>query len=105
MTAQTTSPGSVTVPLFTWVTPASTPSPYTYFVGLYSTSGSTNVNWNDYGGNNSNGIPAGTTSVLFNADSSASVSSLPTATSYQWYVGVQDSNGNSSQEATSYNIP
>jgi uncharacterized protein (DUF2141 family) len=105
MTAQTTSPGSVTVPLFTWVTPASTPSPYTYFVGLYSTSGSTNVNWNDYGGNNSNGIPAGTTSVLFNADSSASVSSLPTATNYQWYVGVQDSNGNSSQEATSYNIP
>jgi putative Ig domain-containing protein len=105
MTAQTTSPGSVTVPLFTWVTPASTPSPYTYYVGLNATSGSSNVNWNDYGGNNSNGIAAGTTSVLFNADGSASVSSLPTGTNYQWYVGVQDSNGNSSQEATSYDIP
>ena len=37
LTAQTTSPGSVTAPLFTWVTPASTPSPYTYYVGLYAT--------------------------------------------------------------------
>jgi hypothetical protein len=65
------------------------------------------VNWND---NDSNGIPSGTTSVLFNADGSAqsngsSISPLPTSTNYQWFVVVQDSNGNSSQEATSYNIP
>ncbi len=110
MTAQTTTPGSVTAPLFTWVTPASTPSPYTYSVGLFSVSGGSNVNWNDNGGNNSNGIPSGTTSVLFNADGSAqsngsSISNLPTATNYQWFVIVQDSQGNSSQEATSYNIP
>jgi hypothetical protein len=110
MTAQTTSPGSVTAPLFKWVTPASTPSPYTYFIGLSSTSGSTNVNWNDNGGNNSNGIAAGTTSVLFNADGSAqangsSISTLPTATNYQWFVGVADSSGNSSQQGTTYIIP
>jgi hypothetical protein len=101
MTAQTTAPGSVTVPLFTWVTPASTPTPYTYYVGL---NGSSNVNWNDSGGNNSNGIPSGTTSVLFNADGSASVSSLPSG-SYTWFVGVQDANGNSSQESTTYIVP
>ena len=48
--------------------------------------------------------------LLTNADGSAqangsSISNLPTGTNYQWYVGVQDSNGNSSQEATSYDIP
>ncbi|MBZ5642949.1 MAG: putative Ig domain-containing protein [Acidobacteriia bacterium] len=110
MTAQTTTPGSVTAPQFNWVTPASTPSPYTYYVGLNNVSGSTNVSWNDFGGNNSNGIPSGTTSVLFNADGSAqangtNISTLPTATNYQWFVGVTDSSGNSSQEATTYNIP
>jgi len=104
MTAQTTSPGSVTVPLFTWATPATVPSSYNYEVGLYSTSGSSNVQWND-SGNQGNGLPSGTTSVLFNADGSANVSSLPTSTNYNWYVQVQDSNGNSSTENTSYNIP
>ncbi len=105
MVMQTTTPGSVTIPLLTWVTPATTPSPYTYQVGLYATSGSTSVNWNDSGGNNSNGLPSGTTSVLFNADGSANVSSLPTSTNYNWFVQVQDSNGNSSTENQSYNIP
>ena len=110
MTAQTTAPGSVMAPLFKWTTPASTPSPYTYYIGLNNVGGSTNVSWNDFGGNNSNGIPAGTTSVLFNADGSAqangtNISTLPTATNYQWFVGVTDSSGNSSQEATTYNIP
>jgi hypothetical protein len=110
MAMQTTSPGSPTIPLLTWVTPASTPSPYTYYVGLYTVGSGTNVNWNDYGGHNSNGIPSGTTSVLFNADGSANsngspITSLPTATNYQWFVGVQDSNGNSSQETTTYSTP
>ena len=107
MAMQTTSPGSPTVPLLTWVTPSSTPSPYTYFVGLYSVSNGTNVNWNDYGGNNSNGIPSGTTNVLFNADGSANsngnpISSLPVGANFQWFVGVQDNNGNTSVETTTY---
>jgi len=107
MAMQTTSPGSPSVPLLTWVTPSSTPSPYTYYVGLYSVSNGTNVNWNDFGGNNSNGIPSGTTSVLFNADGSANsngnpISSLPGGTNFQWFVGVQDNNGNTSQETTTY---
>jgi hypothetical protein len=105
MAMQTTSLGSVTVPLLTWVTPVSTPSPYTYQVGLNATSGSVNVNWNDHGGKNSNGLPSGTTSVLFNADGSANVSSLPTSTNYNWFVQVQDDIGNSSQENQAYDIP
>jgi hypothetical protein len=110
MAMQTTTPGSPTIPLLTWVTPASTPSPYAYYVGLYSVSGSTGVNWNYSGGNNSNGIPSGTTSVLFNTGGGAtanglSITSLPTGTNYQWFVGVQDANGNSSQETVNYNLP
>jgi uncharacterized protein (DUF2141 family) len=95
----------VTVPMFNWVTPASTPNPYTYFINLNTASGSTNVNWNDYGGHNSNGIASGTTNVQFNADSSANVWALPTGQTYNWFVGVQDSQGNSSQEGTAYVIP
>ncbi len=104
--------GTATVPVLNWGTPASTPSPYTYFVGLYNiTNGpAVNVNWNDYGGHNSNGIASGTTSVPFNQDGSAtnngsSISSLPTGTHYQWFVGVQDANGNSSSETVEYDIP
>jgi Putative Ig domain len=110
MNAQTTAPGSVNIPLFTWVAPLSPPSSYTYTVGLNSTSGSAYISWQDYGGHNSNGLPSGTTSVLFNADNSAtsngtSISSLPSTTNYTWFVQVRDANGNSSQESTGYNIP
>ena len=102
--------GTATVPVLNWITPTSTPSSYTYYVGLYNTTGSTNIFWNDYGGQNSNGIPSGTTNILFNADGSANsngtpITSLPTATTYTWFVGVQDANGNSSQESTTYTIP
>jgi Putative Ig domain/IPT/TIG domain len=102
--------GTATVPVLNWVTPTSTPSPYTYYVGLYNTTGSTNIFWNDNGGKNSNGIPSGTTNLLFNADGSANsngtpITSLPTATTYNWFVTVQDANGNSSQESATYVIP
>jgi len=110
MTVQTTAPGSVNIPLFIWVDPVSPPSPYLLNVGLNSTSGSAFVSWQDFGGNNSNGLPSGTTSVLFNADGSAtsngaSISSLPSTTNYDWFVQVRDANGNSAQESTTYNIP
>jgi hypothetical protein len=110
MTAQTTAPGTVNIPLFTWVAPLSPPSSYVYNVGLYSTSGSANVSWQDFGGNNSNGLPSSTTNVLFNADNSAtsngaSISSLPNTTNYTWFVNIQDANGNSSRESTAYNLP
>jgi len=101
-----------TVPMFNWVTPSSLtlPSPYTYYVGLYSTNGSANVNWQDNGGKNSSGLPAGTVNLQFDADGSATsngnpITALSAGTTYQWYVGVYDSNGNSAQEATTYTTP
>ena len=102
--------GTQTMPVLNWVAPASPPSPYTYYVGLYSVSGSNNVQWQDNGGHNGNGIASGTTSIPFNQDGSAtsngsSITALPTTTNYQWFVGVQDANGNSSQEVSTYNIP
>jgi hypothetical protein len=105
--------GTTTVPVLNWMTPASTPpSPYTYNVGLYNIGGTANVNvqWQDNGGHNGNGIASGTTSIVFNADGSAnsngtSISSLPTATNYQWFVRVQDSNGNTSEETIEYDVP
>jgi hypothetical protein len=104
--------GTTTVPVLNWMTPAATPSPYTYNVGLYNIGGTANVNvqWQDNGGHNGNGIASGTTSIVFNADGSAnsngtSISSLPTATNYQWFVRVQDSNGNTSEETIEYDVP
>jgi hypothetical protein len=104
--------GTATVPVLNWIAPASTPSPYTYIVSLYNVNNSptVNLNWTDTGGHNSNGLPSGTTSVVFNADGSAtnngaSVSSLPTATHYQWAVVVQDANGNTSSETVEYDVP
>jgi hypothetical protein len=107
---QTTTPGSPTIPLLTWQAPASPPASYTYSVNLYSVSGPNNVNWNYSGGHNSNGISSGTTNVMFNTDNSAtsngsSISSLPTTTTYNWSVTVQDANGNSAQETTAYVLP
>jgi hypothetical protein len=104
---QTTSPGSPNIPLLTWSAPASLPTflPYTYSVGLYNTNGSINVNWYYSGGKNSNGIPSTTTNVLFNKDGNASVTSLPGATNYKWWVTVQDANGNTAQYTTTYSTP
>jgi hypothetical protein len=105
------SSGSATMPVLNWVTPASPPSPYTYNVGLYSIGSSTNnVQWQDYGGHNSNGIASGTTNIPFNQDGSATnngsnITSLPTATNYQWFVRVQDANGDTAEEDSTYNIP
>ena len=98
----TTLPNSRTVPLLTWAAPASPPTSYTYSVGLNNSNGS-QENWYYSGGKNSNGIPSSQTSVVFNTDSSASPSpSLTTGTTYNWWVSVQDANGNSAQIITIY---
>jgi hypothetical protein len=96
-----------TVPMLNWSAPATLPTflPYTYSVGLYSVSGTTNVNWYYSGGNNSNGISSTTNNVIFNKDGSASVTPLPPTTNYQWSVTVQDANGNSAQYTTTYATP
>jgi hypothetical protein len=107
-----TSVTPATVPMLNWSAPSPTPTilPYTYNVGLYSTGNTTNVNWNYYGGKNTNGIPNTMTNVLFNVDGSAqsngsSISALPGATIYNWWVTVQDGAGNSAQYSTTYTTP
>jgi len=94
--------GSRTTPVLTWAAPASPPASYTYNVGLSNSNG-LQENWFYSGGNNSNGIPSTQTSVLFDVDGSANPSSsLTTGTTYQWWVTVQDSNGNSAQIGATY---
>jgi uncharacterized repeat protein (TIGR01451 family) len=101
---QTTSPGTKTVPLLTWIAPNSPPPPpYTYAVGLFDPSGT--ENWGYSGGNNSNGIPSTQTSALFDVDGQASPSaSLTPGKTYDWNVTVIDSNGNTAREQTTYTV-
>jgi large repetitive protein len=98
--------GSLTIPELNWSAPASPPTPfYSYSVGLYSTSNTTSENWN-YSGpqhNNGAGIPSTTTSLAFDLDGSANPnSSLTTGITYNWWVTVQDANGDSAQFTTPY---
>ena len=97
----TSAPFSRTVPQLTWAAPASPPASYTYSVCLNNQNGSP-LNWCYSGGHNSNGIPSSQTNVVFNVDGSASSSSLTSGTTYDWSVQVQDANGNTAQENTTY---
>jgi uncharacterized protein (DUF2141 family) len=98
----TGAPYSRNVPQLTWAAPSSPPAFYNYSVGLNNANGA-QENWNYNGGNNSNGIPSTTTSVVFNLDNSAfPSSSLTTGTTYNWWVQVRDDNGNQAQITTTY---
>src|SRR5258708_8670269 len=104
-----------TIPVLNWVAPSPAPTitPYTYNVNLQdSTNQSSGVSWSYSGGQNGNGIPSTTTNVPFDVDGSASNTSscgsgpsspcLASGTTYDWWVTVQDANGNSSQITTPY---
>ncbi len=97
LVAQTTTPGSIAVPLFTWEAPQVPPTPYTYRVGMF---GDANWWWPD----NDVGAPSSTTSVLYNADGGASTPALGTGT-YTWYVTVEDANRNQAQLQKNYTVP
>jgi hypothetical protein len=101
LTMITTVPHSRTVPLLSWAAPASPPASYTYSVCLNNQNGA-QLNWCYSGGHNSNGIPSSQTSVQYDVDGSASSSSLTSGTTYDWNVQVQDANGNTAQEGTTY---
>ena len=77
LVAQTTTPGTTTVPLFTWAAPVSPPTPYTYKLNLFGS----DANWNYP---KDNGLPSTTTplQVLYNADGNASKSSLTSGNTY-----------------------
>ncbi len=94
----TTSPFSRTVPLFTWGAPLSPPTVYYYGICVNGPS----LNWCDYGHGSGNGLPSSTTSLVYNADGSASSPSLTSGTQYNFNVQVQDANGNSAQTSSTY---
>ena len=100
---QTTSPGSLTVPLLTWTAPAVLPTalPYTYSVNLSNSS----TFWNYYGSGNGNGIPSSQTSVLYNTDGSANPNAPLVSGTYNWSVFVQDNNNNQCSFTTTYVVP
>jgi len=101
LTMNTGAPHSRTVPQLSWAAPASPPASYTYSVCVNNQNGAF-LNWCYSGGNNSNGIPSSQTSVVFDVDGSASSSSLTAGTIYNWSVQVQDADGNTAQEQTTY---
>ena len=92
------SPYSTTVPQFTWGAPASPPASYLYFLSLYGP----NASWY-YPYNASVGMPSTQTSVVYDADGSASIPSLTTGNTYTWQIVVQDSaTGNQAVYQTTY---
>ncbi|HEX9082397.1 MAG TPA: hypothetical protein VF768_08960, partial [Holophagaceae bacterium] len=92
--APTTSGSGVTTPTFTWAAPATPPASYTYDLWVNdSTSGQIWGSWD---------MPSTQTSILFNADGSASQPTLTLGTTYTWGLGVKDVNGNSAQIQVNY---
>jgi hypothetical protein len=102
LVAQTTAPGTTTVPLFTWAAPSSPPASFIYKLNLNGNSDSTNWNYPK-----DNGLPSTTTplQVLYNADGRASSASLTSGHSYTWQIQVRDANRNSATRQTIYTVP
>jgi hypothetical protein len=107
----TTSPATPTKPTFLWAAPANPPAGgYTYQFWIGPQNGGNSI-WQVPGNNsNVNGLASSVTSLIWGVDpndgtNTPTVSSLPGATTYNWTVTVQDSNGNSAQEQVSYVLP
>jgi len=95
LVAQITTPGTNTVPLFTWAAPVSPPALYTYDMRVVTTS---------YGQiwEPNNNLSSGTLSALYNFDGNASIPSLTVATPYYWLITVTDANGNQATKQATY---
>ncbi len=92
------SPYSASVPQFTWGAPASPPANYGYALNLFGPNGG----W-FYPQNSSIGMPSTQTSVVYDADGSASIPSLTTGNTYTWQIIVEDSaTGNQAIYQTTY---
>jgi hypothetical protein len=83
-----------TVPTFNWGPPASPPSLYSYQITV----------WSGFGGDIWHVEPLASTvsSILYNSDGLATVSPLTAGSSYSWKISVRDSNGNDSEQSTSF---
>lgn len=98
--AQNLAPNSLTaagqtVPTFSWTAPVNAPANYVYTLTVAPTALGMPV-WY------SPGIPSTQTSVLYNANGTASQPSLTAGTSYTWNLLVSDQYGNSSQTQAQY---
>jgi hypothetical protein len=100
--------GSATVPELNWAAPASPPPGlYSYTVGLANATGNQET-WNYHGYYSGLGgpLPGTATSLVFDADGSASPNaSLTVGATYDWWVTVEDVNGNTAQYETTYLVP
>lgn len=83
-------------PNFTWAAPEEpASSTFTYYVGVSSPSGG--VWWTKR-------LPSSQTSIAWNADGNASVSSLTVGESYVWFVVLEDELGNMAQSSSTFTV-
>jgi hypothetical protein len=99
LSPNTTTPGGAT-PTFTWAAPSSAPSllPYTYSLWLSQLNAGTIWSYPTNGSN----MPSSQTSVTFNTDGSASVTSLTSGMTYVWSLSVVDAAGNQAQQTVEF---
>ena len=94
---------SDTTPTFTWSAPLSAPAGgYTYDVTIQPQNGG-NWIWS-YPDNGPYGMLSSQLSVLYNTDGSAHQSALTPGTNYDWWIAVNDSNGNVGQNHATFSI-
>ena len=94
----TTSGTNRNIPTFHWSAPSLPPSEYTYLIQV----GQRNIGREWTYPQGGNGMPASQTSVLYNVDGSASLTTLQSSTLYDWLIFVIDSNGNQAISESTY---
>ena len=100
--ASPTGTGASITPTFTWTAPTTPPGgTYTYDVGIQSQGGG-NWIWSYPDSGPEGGLPSSQTSVAYNVDGSANMTSLAPNTSYDWWIQVSDSNGNQARKFATF---
>jgi hypothetical protein len=94
-----TSGANRNIPTLGWTAPLTLPTALPFVYGVQVSPVNSGTLWQT---DNSNGLPSTQTSVLYNADGTASQSALTTATQYNWAVQITDNNGNSAQRSVTY---
>ena len=85
-------------PTFSWSAPASPPADYTYLIQV----GQANVGREWTYPQDAKGMPSSQTSVVYNVDGNASLTSLQSGTEYDWLIDVIDSDGNQAVYSAKY---
>ncbi len=85
-------------PTFSWSAPASPPPEYSYLIQV----GQASIGREWSYPQDARGMPSSQTSVVYNADGTASLTSLQSGTTYDWIIDVTDSNGNQAVYSSTY---